>query len=567
MSDARKDEAAATEASQSRSTPDATAETQAGAAPVEAGAEGTTSWIGRVVDDRYRITELLGEGGMGAVYVAEHLKLPKEVALKVIRPEWVGNGEIAARFAREAMATARFEHPHVASAIDYGTLPEGGAYLVMQLVRGESLRELLERCGRLPWPLVCRLGAQVADALSAARASGIVHRDLKPENILVQEREDGSQLVKILDFGIARIAAGDAPAPEGAMPSRELTRVGSVVGTPGYMAPEQAVGEAVDHRTDLYALGCVLWECIAGRALWEGEDLVTLVGRQFAEPVPSLRQTTGDARIPSRLERLIERLLARAVDERPQHAGEVRDTLQQLAVQGETGAGSWAAVRALERAGHAGLQRAEQLGTTLRRLWTSWAPRQRKQAGAASAALATAGLVLAVAFAGADDQDAPASDARAPRAQASSEPPERAPADTDEGSMDRVKRGMAKALQAFQPKDDGIPPQLEDEVDALLHGEHLRERRAAGAELREHEAFESLPDHVRLVARMETERTCKGRLEVIRDMVDAGNEKVLPTLERYQAAPTRGCGFLNLSDCYGCIRKPVDEAIKTLRGD
>src|SRR4051794_21206826 len=135
---------------------------------------------------------------MGAVFIAEHLKLRKQVALKVIRAELAGNGEVAARFAREAMATAQFEHPHVASAIDFGTLAEGGAYLVMQLVRGRSLRDLLEQSGRLAWPMACELLAQVADALSAARLVGIVHRDLKPENILVEVREDGSHLAKIL---------------------------------------------------------------------------------------------------------------------------------------------------------------------------------------------------------------------------------------------------------------------------------------------------------------------------------------------------------------------------------
>jgi serine/threonine protein kinase len=217
-------------------------------------------WLGRVLDDRYRITERLGEGGMGAVFVAEHLKLRKLVALKVIRAELAGNGEVAARFAREAMATAQFEHPHVASAIDFGTLAEGGAYLVMQLVRGQSLRDLLDQRGQLPWPMACELLAQVADALSAARTVGIVHRDLKPENILVEVREDGSYLAKILDFGIAHVAPHPATPVSGqGDEAHVLTRIGTVMGTPGYMSPEQAVGDRVDHRTDLYALGVVLW--------------------------------------------------------------------------------------------------------------------------------------------------------------------------------------------------------------------------------------------------------------------------------------------------------------------
>src|SRR5690606_18296792 len=141
--------------------------------------------------DLYRIVELLGEGGMGAVYVAEHLKLHKQVAIKTIRAEFAADSQAEARFTREALATASLDHPHVASAIDYGHLEEGGAYLVIQLVRGHSLTKQIGR-GPLPWLQACQLGAQVADALTAAHALGIVHRDLKPDNILLEPRDDGS---------------------------------------------------------------------------------------------------------------------------------------------------------------------------------------------------------------------------------------------------------------------------------------------------------------------------------------------------------------------------------------
>jgi serine/threonine protein kinase len=145
-------------------------------------------WLGRVIDERYRIERMLGEGGMGAVFLAEHLKLQKKVALKIILPQFAGDGEIAERFAREAMASAKLDHPHVASALDYGTLPEGGAYLVMQYVRGRSLRAAaVEHAG--DWRFACGIGAQIADALAAAHAAGIVHRDLKPDNVFLEPRE------------------------------------------------------------------------------------------------------------------------------------------------------------------------------------------------------------------------------------------------------------------------------------------------------------------------------------------------------------------------------------------
>lgn len=300
--------------------------------PQDSGPE--AHWIGRIIDDRYQVMELLAEGGMGAVYLAIHLKLQKEVALKVIRPEFAGDGDIAARFAREAMATARFEHPHVASATDYGTLPEGGAYLVIQLVRGHSLTERLETEGRFPWVRVVEIGAQVADALSAAAGQGIVHRDLKPDNIIIERRDDGGDLVKILDFGIARQTRDSIPTqamPEGTA-KRKLTREGAIVGTPGYMAPEQAMGERADFSADLYALGVVMWESISGQQLWYAEDLSGMVMRQLTEPIPPLRELFPEDAIPEELDLLISQLMAVKPKERPSHAGIVRDMLRQISL-------------------------------------------------------------------------------------------------------------------------------------------------------------------------------------------------------------------------------------------
>ncbi|MDD9970330.1 MAG: serine/threonine-protein kinase, partial [Myxococcales bacterium] len=302
------------------------------------------AWIGRVLHDRYRILRRLGGGGMGAVFVAEQLTLHKEVAVKVVRPELANSGEIAARFAREAMAMAQFEHPHVASAIDYGVLDDGSAYFVMQLVRGDSLRSLLRAGGALPWRKACAIAAQVADALSAARASGVVHRDLKPDNILIESREDGSELVKILDFGIAQVdeAAASTAAVEGAKPGQTITQVGTVMGTPGYMAPEQAVGGKVDHRADLYSLGVVLWECVAGRELWVGSDAIDVLTRQLKEDAPPIRSVAQEAALPLDLELIIQQLLSRRPDDRPDQAGDVRDALRALSLMA---AGGWEATR------------------------------------------------------------------------------------------------------------------------------------------------------------------------------------------------------------------------------
>jgi serine/threonine-protein kinase len=211
---------------------------------------------------------------MGAVYIADHLTLHKQVALKIIHPEHAGNAELTARFEREAMATSRIDHPNVISAIDFGTLNDGTAYLAVQLVRGPSLTRVLTTQGAIGWQRAASIGAQIADALSAAHGHGIVHRDLKPDNVLLQTRDDGTELVKVLDFGVAKFA------PESKVPlsaRTDVTQIGMVVGTPGYMAPEQTIGNPADERSDLYALGVILWESIVGDPLWSAHDLQALV--------------------------------------------------------------------------------------------------------------------------------------------------------------------------------------------------------------------------------------------------------------------------------------------------
>ncbi|MDC0670649.1 serine/threonine-protein kinase [Nannocystis radixulma] len=292
-----------------------------------------TRWVGRIIDGRYRIVELLGEGGMGAVFVAEHLKLHKHVALKTIRAQFAANSQAEARFTREALATARLDHPHVVSAIDYGQLPEGGAYLVIQLVRGRSLTKQIEE-GSLGWLAACRLGAQIADALAAAHGLGIIHRDLKPDNILLEPRDDGSFHARVLDFGIARIAA-DETHTTGTLAGigKPITRMGAVVGTPGYMAPEQAVGQPVDVRADLYSLGVILWEACTGRYLWDAEAVTDLFAAQLSRPAPSLRNLRSD--IPPMLSALVEQLLDRKPERRPANATVVRDELRKLALSAE----------------------------------------------------------------------------------------------------------------------------------------------------------------------------------------------------------------------------------------
>jgi eukaryotic-like serine/threonine-protein kinase len=210
----------------------------------------------------YRVTRLIGEGGMGVVYVAEHASIGRRAAVKVLRPGLTEDVEITKRFFNEARAANAIRHPGIVEVFDSGTLPSGVAYLVMELLEGESLAARLRRLGRLELTEARAIGVQTASALGAAHAAGIVHRDLKPDNLfLVRDYRDVSgENVKVLDFGIAKLGIGTSRSVS------VKTRTGSVTGTPAYMSPEQCRGtKEVDHRTDIYALGVILYEMVAGR--------------------------------------------------------------------------------------------------------------------------------------------------------------------------------------------------------------------------------------------------------------------------------------------------------------
>jgi serine/threonine-protein kinase len=278
----------------------------------------TSLEAGTVVAGRYRIERLLGTGGMGAVYRAEHVHMRKTVALKVLHREFVGVNEVVARFEREAIAAARIEHPNVVAASDFGKLDDGSFYLVLEYVDGKSLRALLAE-GPLPAPRIVEIARQTALALSAAHGAEIVHRDLKPDNVMLVPEPDGSSRVKVLDFGIARVSVPNTPD------ATHLTRVGVVMGTVAYMSPEQATGQPVDGRTDLYSLGVMMYEMIAGRQPFEAELPSQVLARQLVEPPPPLPAST-----PPGLVALVLDLLAKAPADRPASARDVLERLTRL---------------------------------------------------------------------------------------------------------------------------------------------------------------------------------------------------------------------------------------------
>ena len=269
--------------------------------------------LGQVISGRYLIKELLGEGGMGSVYLAEHTHMKKRVALKLLHPEMVDNPEVSARFEREALASAHIEHPNVAAATDFGKTEDGSFFLVLEYVEGTNLRDALED-GPLSPQRVLRIGRQIALALERAHDAGIVHRDLKPENVMLVKKDDEPDFVKVLDFGIAKLLEGAASASEeiakrngGA--NQPLTRLGTILGTPEYMAPEQALGEAVTPAADLYGVGVMMYEMLTGKHPFDPPDRMAMLSFHIVAPVPLMQDRAPAVDVPPVVEAVVRCLL------------------------------------------------------------------------------------------------------------------------------------------------------------------------------------------------------------------------------------------------------------------
>ncbi len=270
-------------------------------------AEGKSDLVGEVIADRYHILKKLGEGGMGQVYLAEHVKMGRRDAIKVMGAGMASDPEAISRFNREAANAARISHPNVCTIYDFGEY-DGLIYLAMEFVEGVTLTKLLAQEGPLPLPRAAAILAQVGDALGAAHEMGIVHRDLKPDNIMIVRQRD-RDVVKVVDFGIAKaMGAGEA--------GQKVTKTGLVVGTPEYMSPEQLVGDAVDGRSDLYSLALVAYRMLTGKLPFEGATgQEMLFKRLTTDPLP-LAAVRPDLTFPPGLQPVLDRALRRTPSER-----------------------------------------------------------------------------------------------------------------------------------------------------------------------------------------------------------------------------------------------------------
>lgn len=293
-----------------------------GAAPETNASPVLADLCGTILEGRYELGRILGAGGMGAVFEAKHLRLDRFVAIKVLRPTLSGEGEYNKRFLREAKAASKIRHRNVVEILDYGEASGGLLYSVMEFLIGQDLEQLLrvQPRERLSWPRACDLLVQISNGLRAAHACGVIHRDIKPANCFLTE-EDGEPLVKLVDFGIAKVEETEQ--------TQQLTGTAQVLGTPSYIAPELVRTKTpASPRSDIYSLGVLAYRMLTGRAPFLADTVFEILRRSCFDPVPSLREFVSD--LPKEVDEFIMNLLAKAPEERPADMSVIRQRLLEL---------------------------------------------------------------------------------------------------------------------------------------------------------------------------------------------------------------------------------------------
>jgi serine/threonine-protein kinase len=280
--------------------------------------------VGQTLADKYRVEELINQGGMGAVYRGTHILMDKTVAIKVLHPALAADEKIVARFSREARAASRISHPHALNVTDFGESSNGVVFLVMEYLNGKTLKEVIANDNPLPLPRVVEIMRQVTGALEAAHHEGVVHRDLKSDNIMLMDAGNGADWAKVLDFGIAKIQE-----PMGQDPA--LTSPNLIIGTPQYMSPEQcSQASEIDARTDIYSLGIILYEMLSGHVPFTGESPTAIMMKHLQDAPPSILEERKD--LPAAVGRVLARALAKRPEDRFQNVTELGDALAQSAL-------------------------------------------------------------------------------------------------------------------------------------------------------------------------------------------------------------------------------------------
>jgi serine/threonine protein kinase len=284
---------------------------------------GKDQLIGKLIQERYRVESVLAKGSMGVVYKAIQELIGREVAIKVLHGYLVADEESIKRFHKEAKAASRLNHPNITTLYDYGVLSSGQPYIVMDLLRGNSLAEILKERDYLPYEEAVHIFKQVCEAMQEAHQRGVIHRDIKPENIMLEYTERGVN-VKVVDFGIAKFVQEQDDT------IGKITKTGTVCGSPTYMSPEQCDDNQVDHRSDIYSLGVVIYETITGKVPFSGADIYNVMTMHVKDPPPRLKAVRPDLDLPPHLESVLDRALAKFPDDRYQSAMELYDSFAGL---------------------------------------------------------------------------------------------------------------------------------------------------------------------------------------------------------------------------------------------
>src|SRR3712207_4614141 len=292
--------------------------------------DGEDRLVGQVLAGKYRIEEKIDEGGMGCVYRATHVLMEKTVAIKVLHPALAADDKIVARFTREAKAASRISHPHAINVTDFGESENGIVYLVMEYLRGRTLKDVVRGEGPMPLARVVEIVRQVSGALEAADEQGVVRRDLKSDNIMLEEAAGGGDWAKVLDFGIAKIQQTTNQSVHETDPG--LTSPNLIIGTPQYMSPEQcSQASDIDTRSDVYSFGVILYEMLAGHVPFTGDSPTAIMMKHLQEPPPSILEERKD--LPAGVGRVIARALAKRPEDRYQRAGELYEALNEAAAE------------------------------------------------------------------------------------------------------------------------------------------------------------------------------------------------------------------------------------------
>ncbi len=296
--------------------------------------------FGTVLADRYRVLDLIGKGGMGKVYLAEHVAIGKKVAIKVLSQAYCHRPDQVKRFLREARAASTIDHENVIDITDFGEMDNGSVFFVMEYLSGSDLGKLLRKTGALPWKRARRIFVQICRALQAAHSKGIIHRDIKPENCFLINKEGRPDFVKVLDFGIAKVV------DEERQNAHTLTQAGALIGTPEYMAPEQVKGEAADPRMDVYSVGCIMYQALTGHLPFKDTNMFGVLNQQVHATPKPLREVAPNAAIPPNAEAIVLRCMEKDPAARFQSMREIIESIGGSTMSGEDLMAELAAYRA-----------------------------------------------------------------------------------------------------------------------------------------------------------------------------------------------------------------------------